>query len=271
MSRRVRVALLPVCETAARACVYVCARGGGGQRKSEVNFPRCCWLSVTGSVCPLYHSPLHSSPLHLISSITSRHHTTSFLSTPLMPNRLCTHPLHSTHAKSTLHSRWCPGAATTTVWLQSNTVGIAANAFRDMKSVSSVVICDPPTDAPRPLTAATLGAFVAKVAAYEPSLASLIRKMVAHGIGEQRCVGEYAFYTCMALTSVELPNSVERIGDFAFAGCVALTQVREPRSTAALTHTHTHTHTHTRARARLCSVVLSLLDTAKWRACVMQS
>ena len=43
-------------------------------------------------------------------------------------------------------------------------------------------------------------------------------------------IGDYAFYGCTGLTSVDIPNSVTSIGDYAFAGCTGLTSVIIPNS-----------------------------------------
>ena len=43
-------------------------------------------------------------------------------------------------------------------------------------------------------------------------------------------IGNYAFYGCKGLTSVEIPNSVTSIGDRAFQGCSGLTSIEIPNS-----------------------------------------
>ena len=42
---------------------------------------------------------------------------------------------------------------------------------------------------------------------------------------EATTIGEYAFYGCSTLTSVDIPASVTMIGDYAFDGCSSLTSV----------------------------------------------
>ncbi len=47
-------------------------------------------------------------------------------------------------------------------------------------------------------------------------------------------IGEYAFYGCISLTSVELPDSVTSIGISAFEKCSSLTSVKLPDSLASI-------------------------------------
>ena len=43
-------------------------------------------------------------------------------------------------------------------------------------------------------------------------------------------IGNYAFYNCTSLTSINLPNSLTTIGDGAFSGCTSLTNLTLPSS-----------------------------------------
>ena len=43
-------------------------------------------------------------------------------------------------------------------------------------------------------------------------------------------IGDYAFYDCTGLTSINIPNSVTNIGGFAFASCTGLTSINIPNS-----------------------------------------
>ena len=43
-------------------------------------------------------------------------------------------------------------------------------------------------------------------------------------------IGNYAFYKCNGLTSIEIPNSVTTIEDYAFSNCTGLTSVTIPNS-----------------------------------------
>ena len=47
-------------------------------------------------------------------------------------------------------------------------------------------------------------------------------------------IGEYAFYSCIGLTSVTIPNSVTSIGDYAFSGCTGLTSIEIPNSVTSI-------------------------------------
>ena len=47
-------------------------------------------------------------------------------------------------------------------------------------------------------------------------------------------IGDYAFYHCGKLKSIEIPNSVTSIGDFAFYGCRSLTSVMIPNSVTSI-------------------------------------
>lgn len=47
-------------------------------------------------------------------------------------------------------------------------------------------------------------------------------------------IGDYAFYGCTGLTSIEIPNSVTNIGDEAFYGCSRLTSIEIPNSVISI-------------------------------------
>ena len=47
-------------------------------------------------------------------------------------------------------------------------------------------------------------------------------------------IGEYAFYGCTGLTSVEIPNSVTSIGEWAFCDCSGLTSITIPNSVTSI-------------------------------------
>ena len=47
-------------------------------------------------------------------------------------------------------------------------------------------------------------------------------------------IGDEAFYNCVYLTSITIPNSVTSIGDWAFYGCNGLTSVTIPNSLTSI-------------------------------------
>ena len=48
------------------------------------------------------------------------------------------------------------------------------------------------------------------------------------------CIGDGAFFSCLSLTSIEIPNSVTSIGEDAFYGCSSLTSVTIPNSVTSI-------------------------------------
>ena len=52
--------------------------------------------------------------------------------------------------------------------------------------------------------------------------------------GESYAIGDYAFYGCTGLESVEIPNGVTAIGDYAFSGCSSLKSVTISSSVLAM-------------------------------------
>ena len=47
-------------------------------------------------------------------------------------------------------------------------------------------------------------------------------------------IGNYAFYPCTSLTSIEIPNSVTSIGELAFGYCTSLTSIQIPNSVTSI-------------------------------------
>ena len=47
-------------------------------------------------------------------------------------------------------------------------------------------------------------------------------------------IGDYAFYGCTGLISIEIPNSVTSIGNNAFRGCTGLTSINIPNSVTSI-------------------------------------
>lgn len=49
-------------------------------------------------------------------------------------------------------------------------------------------------------------------------------------------IGSYAFYYCVNLATISLPNTLTRIGAFSFTGCNALTNIEIPAQVRAIEH-----------------------------------
>ena len=49
-------------------------------------------------------------------------------------------------------------------------------------------------------------------------------------------IGDYAFYNCINLESVTIPNSVTSIGDYAFLNCINLESITIPNSVTSIGH-----------------------------------
>ncbi|MCI9369417.1 MAG: leucine-rich repeat domain-containing protein, partial [Lachnospiraceae bacterium] len=47
-------------------------------------------------------------------------------------------------------------------------------------------------------------------------------------------IGDYAFYGCSGLTSIEVPEGVTSIGDYAFYGCSGLTSIEVPEGVTSI-------------------------------------
>ena len=52
--------------------------------------------------------------------------------------------------------------------------------------------------------------------------------------GSVTSIGDYAFYNCRSLTSIEIPDGVTSIGDKAFDGCSSLTSIEIPASVTSI-------------------------------------
>ena len=55
--------------------------------------------------------------------------------------------------------------------------------------------------------------------------------VVPDGVTE---IGDYAFYGCSSLSSIEIPGSVMEIGDYAFSGCSSLSSIKLPDSVRSI-------------------------------------
>ena len=47
-------------------------------------------------------------------------------------------------------------------------------------------------------------------------------------------IGEYAFYECSGLTSINIPSGVTSIGEYAFQECTSITSVTIPSSVTSI-------------------------------------
>ena len=138
-----------------------------------------------------------------------------------------------------------------TLWLHHTTIGIERESIGSVilpqdtdaalagepvslaKRLERVLVRLHPVGTPPPATAAVLGAFVAKIGAYEPDLVQIIHKYATSDSGETHSVGDHAFRDCVVLKEVVLPRLTARIGNGAFRECAMLTEVTLPDS---LTH-----------------------------------
>ena len=59
----------------------------------------------------------------------------------------------------------------------------------------------------------------------------IVRAVIKNGITS---IGDWAFYNCSSLTSIEIPNSVTSIGDNAFGLCSSLTSIEIPNSVTSI-------------------------------------
>ena len=59
----------------------------------------------------------------------------------------------------------------------------------------------------------------------------IVRAVIKNGITS---IGDWAFYNCSSLTSIEIPNSVTSIGDYAFFNCTGLTSIEIPNSVTSI-------------------------------------
>ena len=64
-------------------------------------------------------------------------------------------------------------------------------------------------------------------APWNPEAAKVKRVIITDGVTS---IGDYAFFNCVNLTSVEIPDSVTSIGDSAFSQCTSLTDIALPQA-----------------------------------------
>jgi hypothetical protein len=125
-----------------------------------------------------------------------------------------------------------------TLRIHSTTVGIGAHCFKGVGDIYCVSRIRVRPDGLANMTshvpdAAVLGAFIRRMASYEPGLVDVVRELAMLQPDEMHRVGMQAFDGCTALREVELPHCITCIGDAAFWGCSNMTKVVLPNS---LTH-----------------------------------
>lgn len=84
------------------------------------------------------------------------------------------------------------------------------------------------------LTSVTLlgDTFVKKDYNSTSSLRTIFGEQVTHYVldGDIKKIGNYVFYDCTKLTSIQMPNSITNIGSHAFSGCINLKNIDMPNS-----------------------------------------
>ena len=114
------------------------------------------------------------------------------------------------------------------------TIGIDEGCFCcfGMNRVSRILVQpDPEPIVSRPTpTAATLGALVRRIGAYEPDLVKIIHQFGGHRADKLYRVCDFGFLKCSGLSEVTLPDTLIHIGDSAFDGCTGLRVVTLPKS-----------------------------------------
>lgn len=72
-------------------------------------------------------------------------------------------------------------------------------------------------------------------AAFKALVDRSITEVTADMLQGATSIGNYVFYYCPSLTSIEIPNGVTSIGDGAFRGCNNLINVKIPSSFTTFT------------------------------------
>ncbi len=118
-------------------------------------------------------------------------------------------------------------------------IGIGANAFKNNRNITSIIIPDSVTfigdyafygcsnlkSITIPDSVETLGAYAF---AYCDKLSEI---SFGNSLAQ---IGDHAFYRCSGLTSITIPNSVTSIGISAFYGCKGLTSITVPDSVTSI-------------------------------------
>ncbi len=135
-------------------------------------------------------------------------------------------------------------------WYKVTSIG--SSAFRDCTKLTSVVIGDSVTKIGNSafygcdsLTSITVDENNPNYCSIDGVLFSKDKtKLIQYPIGNTRTtytipdsvtsIGQYAFYTCSKLTSVEIPDSVTSIDYYAFRDCTSLTSIEIPDSVTSI-------------------------------------
>ena len=101
----------------------------------------------------------------------------------------------------------------TSVVIPSGVTSIGDNAFSGCNNLNTITI--------------NSNAILSMSYSYDSNLKDIFGGQVTkYVLGENiKSIGKYAFYNCVKLTSVTIPNSVTSIGESAFYGCSSLTSV----------------------------------------------
>ena len=106
----------------------------------------------------------------------------------------------------------------TSIEIPNSVTSMAANAFIGCTDLSSVTVNSNTVVSPKYKSSSNLGNI----------FGSQVKKYI---LGEDvTSIGDYAFYGCTGMISIEIPNSVTSIGSNVFSGCTGLTSINIPNS-----------------------------------------
>ena len=133
----------------------------------------------------------------------------------------------------------------TSITIPNSVTSIGEGAFLGCYRLTSVTIPNSVTsigggafDYCSGLTKVTLNsnAIASKSYSSSSTLRSIFGSLVKEYVlgDDVTSIGNYAFYNCIGLTSVTIPNSVTSIGSYAFRGCSGLTSIEIPNSVTSI-------------------------------------
>lgn len=119
---------------------------------------------------------------------------------------------------------------TAKVVISNYVTNIAADAFKECTSITSVDIPNSVTDIGKEafyhcasLASIYIPNSVATIGYGAFNKCNLLKSLkISYGVTR---ISEYAFQDCISLTNIEIPKSVEFIGSYAFSGCTALKSI----------------------------------------------